>query len=97
MREERERDKVRCGKMKTVFFQTDNIGFLLEVINAYKQQQFTNMWMGVSSADGIKPTALQIALPSCNLPRYQLDATRAKKGKRAAQACTNFSVLLPKH
>lgn len=44
--------------MKTIFFQTDNIGFLLEVINAYKQQQFTNMWMGVSSTDGIKPTAL---------------------------------------
>lgn len=55
MREECEGDKVRCGKMKTIYFQTEKTGFLLEVVNVYRQQHFTNMWrMGVSSAEGIK-------------------------------------------
>lgn len=90
MREECEGDKVRCGERKTLYFQTENIGFLLEVINVYRRQHFTNMWMEVSSAKGIKPTALCIALPPCNLPSYQLDATRAKKGKRATHNLPKF-------
>lgn len=55
MREEGEGDKVRCGKMKTIYCQTEKPGFLLEVINVYRhyrQQHFTNM--GVSSPEGIK-------------------------------------------
>lgn len=82
--------------MKTIYFQTENIGFLLEVINVYRQQHFTNMWMGVSSAEGIKRAALHIALPPCNLPRYQLDATRAKKEKRAAHSLHKFFNALTK-
>jgi len=33
-----------------------------------------------------KGTAVNIALPPCNLPRHQLDASRAKRGKRGSPA-----------
>lgn len=43
---------------------------------------------------------MYIALPPCNLPRYQQHAFKGQKGKKEGalrpKACTSFAVFLPK-